>query len=242
MLALNHADFLTLWEAGSRLHPLDRSLLAIRTSLPANAGESVVADWPLGRRNRALAALRALYFGPRLEGWAVCASCGEKLEFELDCRALGEVPEPPAQASVAMDGTNFRLPTTRDLACIANETSPTDAVMRLLEICAVGGESKDAVGEILRGWPREKIDAVAEKMAEADPLAEISVGLECPVCKHAGEEPLDLASFVWSEIEARARQLLSEVHILASTYGWAEQTILTMSDERRCNYLQMVQT
>src|SRR3981189_3105768 len=72
MRALSNADFLTLWENGHRLHPLDRALLAIRASLPETPDSRVtdepVADWTLGRRNRALAELRTLYFGPRLEG------------------------------------------------------------------------------------------------------------------------------------------------------------------------------
>jgi hypothetical protein len=238
MLALNHADFLALWEAGSRLHPLDRGLLAIRASLPAQAGETPVADWPLGRRNRTLAALHTLYFGPRLEGWTVCAGCGEKLEFELDCRALGETPEPPALSQVGMDGKIFRLPTSRDLARIANEDDPFQAAVRLLESCAVDPPDHSAG---IRGWPPEKIDAVADKMAEADPLAEISLGLACPLCHHTSEETLDLADFLWTEIEARARRLISEVHILATAYGWAEAAILALSDVRRATYLQMVQ-
>ena len=223
MLALSHADFLAMWEAGQRRHPLDRVLLAIRASLPADAREGAVADWPLGRRNRALAALRTLYFGPRLEGWTACLGCGEKLEFELDCRSLVDTPVPAADLRILLDGSSFRLLTSRDLAGIANETDPAEAAIRLLEGCAVGLEGEgEASGAEIRGWPAEKIDAVAEMMVQADPLAEVSLGLECPLCHHASEETLDLGGFVWTEIEARARRLLSEVHVLAAAYSWAE--------------------
>ena len=86
LVALGNAEFLEFWEHGYRLHPLDRALLTIRTSRPPGATtDEPVADWPLGRRNRALAQVRMLYFGPRLEGWTVCPQCGEKLEFEVDC-------------------------------------------------------------------------------------------------------------------------------------------------------------
>jgi hypothetical protein len=247
MRALSHADFLAMWEAGHRRHPLDRVLLAIRASLPADAADTPVADWPLGRRNRALAELRTLYFGPRLEGWTACRGCGEKLEFELDCRNLTETPTPSADARVLFDGNMFRLPTSRDLAGIANETDPNLAAIRLLETCAVdplagpaGVEGQTVPAEI-RSWAPERIDAVAEMMVQADPLAEISLGVECPLCHHASEETLDLASFLWTEIEARARRLLSEVHVLAAAYSWAESAILALSDVRRTAYVQMVQ-
>ncbi len=218
MRALSNADFLTLWENGHRLHPLDRGLLAIRASLPEspNSGgtDESVADWTLGRRNRALAELRILYFGPRLEGWTACSQCGEKLEFEVDCRVLAQTQEETSWP-IAVHGNTFRLPTTRDLARLIDETDSQRATLLLLQ--------------------------VAEKMALADPLAEIALAFECPVCRHTSEEVLDLSSFLWAEIETRAKRLLLEIHSLATSYGWAESAILAMSDVRRTMYLQMVQ-
>lgn len=240
MRILNNADFLTLWETGRQLHPLDRGLLAIRASLPeiadTLAAEEPIADWPLGRRNRALAELRALYFGPRLEGWMACSQCGEKLEFEVDCRSLVETCDHTSSHTIAVDGSTFRLPTSRDLACIAGETDPQRAAMLLLESCVVD-HATTGTGE----WAQGKIEEVAAEMARADPLAEISLGFECPACQNTSEEILDLPSFIWAEIEARAGRLLLEVHALASRYGWAESAILTMSESRRAAYLQMVQ-
>ena len=63
-----------------------RPARARRTADPAVT--AVVADWPLGRRDRALLDLHAAWFGPRLEGWTSCPSCGEKVEFVLDAREL----------------------------------------------------------------------------------------------------------------------------------------------------------
>jgi hypothetical protein len=133
MRALSNADFLTLWENGHRLHPLDRGLLVIRASLPETPDNRVadgpVADWTLGRRNRVLAELRTLYFGPRLEGWTTCSQCGEKLEFEVDCRTLAQTTEETSSQPIAVRGSTFRLPTSRDLARIAGETDPQRAAL-----------------------------------------------------------------------------------------------------------------
>lgn len=240
MRALSNADFLTIWENGHRLHPLDRGLLAIRASLPETPGGRVadesVADWTLGRRNLALAELRTLYFGPRLEGWTACGQCGEKLEFEVDCSKLAETYEQTSGQPVAFHGSTFRLPTSRDLARIAGETDSQRAALLLLQNCTID----PAASEPAR-WSQSEIEEIAEKMALADPLAEITLGFECPVCQHTSEEILDLSSFLWAEIETRAKRLLLEIHALASSYGWAESAILAMSDVRRATYLQMVQ-
>lgn len=240
MRALSNADFLTLWENGHRLHPLDRGLLAIRTSLPEGPNSQVadepVADWTLGRRNRALAELRMLYFGPRLEGWTACSECGEKLEFEVDCRSLAETHEESSSRQIAVHGGIFRLPTSRDLARIAGETDPQRAALLLLENCAIHREAS-----VLSNWSESEIEEIAEKMSLADPLAEISLDFECPVCRHTSQEVLDLSSFLWAEFETRAKRLLLEIHALATSYGWAESAILAMSDVRRATYLQMVQ-
>jgi len=240
MRALRNADFLTLWENGQRLHPLDRALLAIRASLPdspdSQVGDEPVADWTLGRRNRALAELRTLYFGPRLEGWTACSQCGEKLEFEVDCRALAETHQGTSTQPIAVHGNTFRLPTSRDLARIAGETDPQQASLLLLQNCVIHHAASEPPC-----WSESEIEEVAEKLALADPLAEIALGFDCPVCRHTSEEVLDLSSFLWAEIETRAKRLLLEIHALATNYGWAESDILAMSDVRRATYLQMVQ-
>jgi hypothetical protein len=41
-------------------------------------------------------------------------------------------------------------------------------------------------------------------------------------------------------MEARAKRLLAEVHLIASAYGWSEAEILGLSRARRDFYLDMV--
>src|SRR5260370_34989765 len=88
MRNLTQADFLELWETGRSLHPLDQGVLAVVAAFP-EVKESV-ADWPLGRRNRALAELRCAAFGGSLRGWTACQTGGGKLEFDWAGRALAE--------------------------------------------------------------------------------------------------------------------------------------------------------
>ena len=66
-------------------------------------------------------------------------------------------------------------------------------------------------------------------MALADPLAEIMLHFDCPACGTSFDESLDLAAFLWAEIEGQAKRLCCEVHTLASAYGWSETEILSLS-------------
>src|SRR5438046_841031 len=108
MRAPSSSETLTLWERGKRCHPLDRALLALSFA-DRSVGESV-ADWPLGRRNRGLLELYATWFGSRLDAWAACPRCGEKVEFELNARDLtAQPPDEKHQDGVAVDDQIFRL-------------------------------------------------------------------------------------------------------------------------------------
>jgi len=227
------ADLLALWETGRSLHSLDQGVLAVEATSP-ELRESI-ADWPLGRRNRALVELHGRVFGGPLRGWVECPRCAEKLEFTLDWRALAEQFDAEQDATVEVDGQRFRLPTSRDLAALVNETDAARAAQSLMQ--RLHADGRGARGE---AWSEAEMEAVGERLAEADPLAEIRIGLECPDCGERFEESLDLPSFMWSEMAARARRVLEEVHALASAYGWSETEILGLSQARREIYLEMV--
>src|SRR5664279_4589089 len=211
MRTLSSVDFLDMWERGATLHPVDRGLVVLHTALSDRYED--LADWPLGRRNQALAELRCSCFGPRMEALTACPRCAEKLEFQMDARALA-APCSRVEGSIAVNGQSFRLPTSRDLARAARETDPHLAAVRLMEACFLGDKEAPA-------WPEQEIDEVGEQMALADPMAEIRLTLDCPACGNQWDETLDIASFFWTEIAARAKRLLREVHTIASAYGWS---------------------
>jgi len=236
MRALSHADFLSLWEAGHGLHSLDRGVLAATALLP-EASQDNVADWTLGRRNEALARLHARHFGSSLGGWTECEGCGEKLEFAVDCRGLIERQRERNVTPVEVKGQAFRVPTSRDLARIADEADAEDAARRLAALCRMdAGDQREWAGE----WSNTELAELGEKMSAADPLAEILLQFACPACGAVREQALDLPGFLWAELEAFAKRMLAEIHMLASAYGWSESEILALSDRRRAAYVQMV--
>jgi hypothetical protein len=259
MRSLSDSDLLHLWEGGLRRHPIDRALLALGAAFPETPYERL-ADWPLGRRNKALVELRCRYFGQSIQGWIACASCGEKLEFDLDgwviagagLNANERAQSDESDEPIVVNRQSFRLPTSRDLAKAAREADSRTAAIRIAENCRIaapqvletsaGQHATSMRDPDFESWSDQALEEIGERMAAADPLAEIRLALHCPKCEYEWEETLDIVAFVWAEIEARARRLLLEIHTLASAYGWTETEILSLSENRRVRYIEMVQS
>lgn len=133
----------------------------------------------------------------------------------------------------------FRLPNSFDLLAIALSSDPLAGSRSLLGQCLVSVQ-KHGILQSTDQLPDELIEAVATRMVELDPQAEVLLSLDCPACKHQWRSPFDIVSFFWSEINAWAIRLLREVHVLAAAYGWREADILAMNSYRRQCYLEML--
>jgi hypothetical protein len=247
---LSAADLLAIWDGCVPQPPAVRVL----TLLAAAGPVADPASLPLGRRDAALLELHVRAFGGRLDAVADCPACGERLEFAVDPEVL-VAPEGGA-AELAMDRTassalpaagepgpltvragryevRCRLPAAGDLAAL-----PADGA-ELLARCVLGA-TRDGVPVDAGGLPAAVRAAVEERMAAADPGAEILLALTCTACETGWVEPLDPAAFVWAELDDRAQRLAAEVHRLAAAYGWAEAEILALSPWRRRLYLDAV--
>jgi len=225
--AVAAASLLDAWEQGARQHPLHRALTLLRVAEP-QASLEALAELPIGERDRRLFALRARLFGPQLEAVAACPRCGEKLDIACDGRAVfaGDGAQ-HAEVEVAGRRLSLRAPSTVDLLDVA-ELPPAERPAALLARCA--GE---AVDDRLR-------EAVEARLAELDPLGEVSFALGCAACGHEWAEVFDIAGFLWTEVGDRAQRLLREIHTLARAYGWREADILALTPQRRAAYLTLV--
>jgi len=222
-------SLLICWEHGRRRHALDRGLLLFAAAAP-DVNPETLADRTLGERNAALLRLRQKLFGDELKCCVECSECGEKLEFSLNASTLLKRADAktsgPAQVEVA--GKRVRLPTSRDLACIAAEQDEASATLKLLQRLSGSEEALAAADEISRA------------LDEADPCMDFAIEFTCPECAHAWGASFDVPAYLWEEIDARARRLLDEIHVLARTYNWGERQILQLSETRRRAYLERV--
>ncbi|MDN3297581.1 hypothetical protein QWM81_26800 [Streptomyces ficellus] len=238
-------ELLATWEAGLTRHDGERSLLLHRAARPG-AGTDELLAMPVGEREADLFALRRALFGERMQVRVECASCGEPMEFELDATALGARPRTPPDRPLRVEegewAVEFRLPTVADLAAAGAVPDPAEGRRRLLARCTVsavrGGVAVPP--EQLPGLLPERVERrLAEVAEEADPAAAVTLDVVCPECGATTPAELDITSYLWTELDNWARDMLLDVHLLASAYGWSEPEILALSPLRRRYYLEL---
>ncbi len=233
MTGLSTNDLLTAWETGHARHPVDRALVLLSFASPGTA-PALLAELSIGERNAHLMQLRELTFGPDIRALADCPSCGESIELDSDTNQLTVAAPDEVPLSLDVDGYRvaFRLPTSSDLAAVRAAPDVATARHNLLERCSSGNVPAGEMPETLK-------EAIAAAMEHADPQSEVRLALECPACGRHWEELFDVASFLWTEVNAWALRALRDVHQLASAYGWGEAEILAMTPCRRQVYLEM---
>ncbi|MEK6374863.1 MAG: phage baseplate protein [Acidobacteriota bacterium] len=236
------SDLLDAWERAAAQPPAQRPLTLLAAASEGATAETL-AGHSVGRRDADLLSLREQIFGPRLVSVAGCPSCGERLELTFDASEIRAAapPETAETLSVAAGGyaVEFRLPDSLDVMSIAGSSDVAAARLELIERCLLRAAREGAdvpPSEV----PDEIIDAVAARMGEADPQADVQLDLECPSCAHRWLAIFDIVSFLWSELNAWAHRTLQDVHVLASAYGWRESDILSLTPWRRHVYLEMV--
>jgi hypothetical protein len=227
-------DLLALWERGLSRHALDRSALLCARARPELPVESI-ADLPLGAVNTSLLRLRAAWFGERICAHSDCEGCGGRLELTIAVQDLlgsgvDSLPHP-----IEAGGVRCRPPCLRDLAAVAAEPDTERAARKLLSRCVLDDaqDASDALSVL-------DLRAVEDALEGADPNADFALDLRCDMCGHSGVTLLDIGELLWDEVDARARALLTDVHVLARAYGWTERETLSLGNERRAAYLSMV--
>lgn len=239
MRPLSAADLLSVWEQGCDLHGVDQALLVLRYACPEYLDETL-AKLSLGQRDALLLKVRQGMFGDRLEAYTECPGCQERLEFSTSCYTLlvEDQPQELAEKTITVEGVQFNLrpPDSRDAAIAATSNNLEAATRALLARCVTQANDSETGTEAV---PASVRSAIAGELAVIDPQAEVLLDLSCPSCGHRWQGLFDIASFLWTEIRARARRLLQEIDALARAYGWAEADILGMSETRRRLYVHM---
>lgn len=237
------SDLLKVWETGLGQPPVVRALLLLAAA-HAQTDAKELAQLPVGSRDAKLLQLREALFGPTLQCLTRCPNCGELLDLEFPAERIGTVDVAGRAAAdsveqLDVDGfeVRFRLPNSSDLIRLQNSLA-VDAEQQLLAQCVLEARSRDRDVD-LEALPRGVMAAIGKRMAEADPQADVQLALSCPACGYAWQTAFDIVSHLWTEVEAYARRLLGEIHVLACAYGWREAEILEMTPARRDIYLDL---
>jgi hypothetical protein len=243
MRALSAGELLTVWEHGVSQRPSQRALSLLAVACADEAPPGQLARLSLGQRDGRLLNLRQRTFGPHLAAISACPACSQVLEFTVNAADIRIAPASQPAETIALAYADyelqFRLPDTLDLATMDPSADRQTNSQHLLRRCVTS--ARRASAEIpAEDLPPEVVAAVSERMAEADPQADVQLDLACPQCEHRWHSPFDIVSFFWSEIHALALRLLNDVHALASAYGWSEAAILALAPARRQAYLDLI--
>jgi hypothetical protein len=234
MHALSSDEILRAWELSAAVRPAERAVAI----LFAGGGElQELRALPIGLRDARLLELHASTFGPVVELFLSCPSCGEQLELALEVSRLTEGPSVMAASYVLPIGereVEIRLLDTRDLVHVAELGDVAQAADALLASAIVAVRPDGPLDEAERA-------AVAERIAEIDPRADLVLDATCPACAHVWQAPFDPAAFVCTEIDVAARRLFQQVAILARAFGWVERDVLALTPARRRAYIELVQ-
>ena len=223
------------------LAPVERSTVLLARCLVRlgpwdEPGEQHVRGLAAGDREALLLQLRRLTLGDGLELVLSCPACDEMLGLDLRGADLLVPPyeDWAPEHSLVVDGTSisFRLPTGGDLEAAARvgAVDPGRGARLVLERCVLVVDGATELAPAAAG-------AVAARMAELDPQAEIVLEMPCAACGHVFSVPLDAGALLARELADRAEVLLQEIHLLALHYGWPESELLEMGTRRRRRYV-----
>lgn len=212
--------------------PLERSVRLARLGWP----DAPLDDDTPGERNRRVLAVRRALLGPFAPCVVDCATCGARLDVELDVAGLLDDAPPVSRAPLRVESgaevLAMRVPTMVDVAAACAAASGNAAAV-LAARCVLDGAWPSAPSPAL-------LSAVAQAFDRTDPHGALTVEMCCPECGADVRGDIDPVALVWDELGRHVESLLDDVHVLASAYGWSEPAILALPTSRRRRYLERV--
>ena len=241
MQALSSQQLLSIWERGLGQSLTQRALALLLVACP-ELPEDTIVGLSIGQRDSQLMSLREWTFGAQVFSVLNCPACTERMELKFNLNDIQESVNQrvePMTLNCAGYKVKFRLPNSADLLSLIETDDDQQNEAKLLQRCILSATRKRKP-ESWERLPEQVQAAVIAQMSEADPQANIKLGLNCASCSHQWFATFDIASFFWGEIHAWAQRLLREVHLLARAYSWRESDILAMTALRRQSYLEML--
>ena len=197
-----------------------------------------VAELCVGDRQYLMAQLGALIDDDPIWLTVQCANCEELFDITFQ---LSELPVKPAgahfprwQLQTSVGKAWVRVPNGIDQEVVANSIEEVDSLKELLKqiICPVDTGQELHVDQLTQ----EDLELIESTVETMSPEMTLNATGACPHCEHINQVPIN----PYLCIERSANDLLSQIHILAATYGWSEKQILGLPRQRRHTYLKLI--
>src|SRR5579864_4716263 len=175
MRLLSASEWIVAWERGAGQHPVDRALTLL-TACCDKPWEDL-ARISVGDRDGLLLQAYGQLFGDDLHAFAECPQCGERLEYSLSASELtssANLGPSTEDLSLAAGEISLRLRrlNSLDLGAAAACADVAAARRLLAERCVVEAwRGGDAVA--VQTLPESAVERISERLAEADPQAEV---------------------------------------------------------------------
>jgi hypothetical protein len=202
--------------------------------------EEALWQWTVMLRTQALLAVAQAGALASVAAVARCArpECQEQIELELELDSFArEAGDGQCVWSGDAARVTLRLPTGADqrrwLEAPGGDTEDLTLRMGASLVRDIDGRAPEAAWRLPRAW----LPGVEHALAERDPTTALSVSVGCSACGDAFEVEIDLEALLLERFARLQRELLLDVHCLASGYHWSEAEILALPAWRRAHYL-----
>jgi hypothetical protein len=207
-----------------------RSAVQLLDRLSDAPGTSA-AELSASDRDRMLAALYRALWGDRIVSSLTCAACGAVYDLSFELSGLQREVADKASAVHAIAprviedaaGVQFHLPDAGEEEAAAELGVAVGVELLRGSIAAAGAGDVEALSG--------QLDLVA-------PLIDVDLDTQCAECGRAAEARFDIQSFALQRLLDERQTVLSEVHVLASGYGWSLQDILSLPRSFRQSLVQ----
>ena len=217
--------------------------------------EDLMRQLLVGDRQYLMLKLREFTFGERVQAIVTCPwpGCATNVDVNFN---ISDIPIKDAKLSshihkcelsdpskTETETVCFRLPNGDDQEVLANLLNENDAVAstQMLSRCIQSiGETISPGLEQVRDLSSQVRNQIEQHMQNLAPDVELTMEAICPECQRSFTIPFDLQEFFFGELKTSRELLRREVHYLAYHYHWSEEEILSMTRDKRHEYIEVL--
>jgi len=217
--------------------------------------EEIVRNLLVGDRQYLMLKLREITFGERVQATVTCPwpDCGGGVDISFN---ISDIPIKDAsltspihefKLSAIAEGDPhiiwFRLPNGADQEALSGQLIQNQAVATTQLLWRCIQRIDDIEGpdiEYVRSLPTHTRVQIEQRMQALGPDVELTMEAVCPECDRSFSIPFDLQEFFFDELKTSRELLLREIHYLAFHYHWGEQEIMSMTRDKRQQYIDIL--